>query len=300
MLEKKDGKRRGRRHGKPFLSMVETTKQKESLFGLGGWTMPLLNLFQRRSKRLRLAVLQIAHLTETITIFTCFFQVLLKESMRASPSSSGSNRVSDTLLIHYFQLLYKRSLVTLHSSDNTHNSKENIMASDVHRVVRLYTPSTYVWDVASDIYTGVYPYNEDSATNSEWFSILKYDFPNFSEEDLHVEERTAALHAIFDRWRLVSPVEHGKAALKWAAWLLAMQRQLRKVSNSGDAIDTKVLDGNGKDAARVIANARTALAGLGDNNNLDLFERTWRRILERPEDVEEEEEIGGGDIIMDV
>lgn len=223
--------------------------------------------------------------------------------MRASPSSSGSNKLSDTLLILYFQLLYKRSLVTLRSPDNAHTSKENIMASDVHRVVRLYTPSTYVWEVASDIYTGVYPYNEDAAHNFEWFSILKYDFPNFSEEELHLEERTAALRAIFDRWRLVSPIEHGKAALKWAAWLLAMQRQLRNSSNRGDAIDKETQDVSGKDAARVIANARTALAGHGDNNTLDQFERTWRGIVERPEADDEEEEEGDideGDIVVDV
>lgn len=48
--------------------MVEMTKQKELLFGLGGWTMPPLNPSQSRSKPLRLADIQFTHSTEIIIV----------------------------------------------------------------------------------------------------------------------------------------------------------------------------------------------------------------------------------------
>ena len=72
------------------------------------------------------------------------------------------------------------------------------------------------------------------------------------------------LRSIFETWRLVSPMDNGNAALKWAEWLV-------KHSVEGDS--------KGIEAARVIASARSALQAVG-STTVTRFDERWKSIVD--------------------
>lgn len=225
-------------------------------------------------------------------------EVLIKESILAEPSSSGQNILSDTLLTRYIKLLYARSLASLHSYDASQSGKgkgkerqSSVMAVDIRRIAQLYLPSARVWDAAFDIYSGASTLESGECSSLEDWQrrIARID-----AEDLHVEERLSVLRTIFDRWRLFSTTEHCKAATKWGAWLLLIQKRLTELDDEG--MKKEIVEESGKEAARVIANARTVLT----SNEQAQFEKDWRKVLDYLEGNNERgsSEEDGEDIIM--